>query len=541
MKLEEVIKSIPSWSKEKHVNTKHGPRVLITGKPTKEFWDLWRFSKEGVRGLGFTVRKDEKGRWEVAQWADPAKFTKPESKIELVRDYPMLDCKVPKGLSYYDFQKEDISKLVACGGGGLNANEQGLGKTIVALGVINQLQGMEKILIVCPASLKINWKEEAEKWLIDKYHIRIIEGQSDTPKLHPNKREIFIINYELLVHYRGFLRSVMWDFIFYDEAHKIKNPLAQRTMEAIGSFNRGIEPIPSGRIMPITGTPILSKPKEIWTLLYLLDPIKWKSWDRFVRRYCDPTNSPTYDGASNMEELHELLKPYMVRRKKRDVLKELPDKTRQTISLNGNRATHRALVHEEETLVDCVGRSPAIAFTLIAEARKRTAIAKVPMVIEHVLDSLESEGPIILFAHHHEVMDKMKDDLEKAKKKVGMITGKISTGQRDVVVKDFQAGKLDVVIGSIGAMGTGLTLTASSHVIFAELPWTPGELMQAEDRAHRIGQDEAVLVQYIVVENSIDQKMTRILKTKMEIIDRVIDGKEPKGMKAGDVLRELAA
>ena len=536
MKAETVFKAIPSWSKEKFVKTKRGERALVKGKASPEFWELWRTNKPEITSLGFSLNKLRPGYWEVMHWAEP-KIA--EAKVEFTDRFPILDCQAPEGLEYYDFQKEDISKFVASGGSGLNANEQGTGKTIISLGLINQLDGIEKILVVCPSSLKINWKEEATKWLKDSYDIYIISTQSDTPTLRQNRKQIFIINYELLVHYSSFIRSCKWDYLFLDEAHKIKNPTAQRTREVIGSFNRGIEPIPCERVMPITGTPILSKPKEIWTLLYLLDPMKWKSWDRFVRRYCDPVNSPTYDGASNMDELHELLQPYMVRRKKRDVLKELPEKIRQTISLNGNKITHRALVYEEATLADCIGRSPAIAFSLIAEARKRTALAKVPMVVDHVMDALETGGPLILFAHHHVVIDKIIEELEKKKVRVGEITGTVNNTKRDEAVKKFQNKELDVLIGSIGSMGTGLTLTAASQVIFAELPWTPGELMQAEDRAHRIGQKDAVLVQYIVVENSIDQKMTRILKTKAEIIDRVIDGKTPKGLEASDILQDV--
>ena len=537
MTVDQVFKTIPSWSKEKHVETKYGPRVLVIGKANPDFWELYVPNKEKVKNLGFSVRKKHKGYWEVMHWAIPSTM---EAKVELVNNFPMLDCKKPEGKEYFDFQKEDISKLVACGGSGLNANEQGTGKTIISLGVVNQFEGINKILIICPASLKINWKEEATGWLIDNYHMRIITSQTDDPISQPNRKEIFIINYELLIYYHDFLRTIRWDYMFLDEAQKIKNPNAQRTREVIGSVNRGIRPIPFERVMPITGTPILSKPKELWTNLFLLDPERWKSWDRFVRRYCDPANSPTFDGASNMDELHEQLKPYMVRRKKKDVLKSLPEKIRQTISLNGNKVTNRALIYEEATLVDCVGRSPAIAFSMIAEARKRTALAKVPQVVDHVLDILESSGPVILFAHHHEVIDNMKDEFRKNKMRVGEISGTVNQTNRDIAVKQFQDNKLDIIIGSIGSMGTGLTLTASSNVIFAELPWTPGELVQAEDRAHRIGQKNAVLVQYIVVENSIDQKMTRILKEKANIIDRVIDGKKaPKGFGANDILQDV--
>lgn len=534
MKLETVFKTIPSWTEGRFVNTRKGKMVVTTGEPSCDFWNLWGHHKDELKSLGFNVYKKQPGGWEVTHWAEWR-----VAKVKVMESFPMLDCVAPEGLQYYDFQKKDISKLIACGGSGLNANEQGLGKTITSLGLVNQLEGIEKILVVCPSSLKINWKEEAEKWLIDPYHIHIISTRSDTPTLQRNQKQIFIINYELLSHYPEFIRSYEWDYLFLDEAHKIKNPTAQRTREVIGSFSRGIEPIPCKRVMPITGTPILSKPKEIWTLLYLLDPVKWKSWDRFVRRYCDPATAPDYNGATNMEELHKLLQPYMVRHKKRDVLQELPEKVRQTISLNGNKITHRALVYEEATLADCVGRSPAMQFSMIAEARKRTAVAKVPMVIDHVLDTLESNGPLILFAHHHVVIDKIIEELEGKGKRVGEITGTVNNTKRDEAVKKFQNGELDVIIGSIGAMGTGLTLTASSQVIFAELPWTPGELVQAEDRAHRIGQKNAVLIQYIVIENSIDQKITRILKTKAEIVDRVIDGKAPKGLEAGDILKNV--
>jgi hypothetical protein len=163
-----------------------------------------------------------------------------------------------------------------------------------------------------------------------------------------------------------------------------------------------------------------------------------------------------------------------------------------------------------------------VAFTDMAEVRKETALVKVPYVIEHVADSAES-APVVVFAHHHAVIDQLASGLRERDLRVVTLTGKDSMVNRNTSVDLFQSGQADVIILNIQAGGVGLTLTKSSHVVFAELDFVPGNMSQAEDRCHRISQEDKVLVQHIVLEGSLDAHIARMLVEKQAVLDGALD------------------
>jgi SWI/SNF-related matrix-associated actin-dependent regulator 1 of chromatin subfamily A len=238
----------------------------------------------------------------------------------------------------------------------------------------------------------------------------------------------------------------------------------------------------------------------------------------------------------------------MVRRLKKDVLLDLPAKRRQIIDLPANgaetavqaeKAAFRA--HEEKinalkklareakktglaeykAAVQALRDGRAVAFGEISKYRHETAIAKIPAVIEHVTEMLESVEKIIVFAHHHDVIDAL---MAAFGAQAVHLTGQDSQESRQAAVDRFQADpSCHIFVGSITAAGVGITLTAASTVIFAELDWVPGNLSQAEDRAHRIGQTDSVLVQHLVLDGSLDANMARTLVRKQEIISSALD------------------
>jgi len=484
-----------------------------------------------------------------------------------------LDLAKPDGLEYLPYQKAGIAYALGRKGT-LFADEMGLGKTIQALGVINNDREVKSTLVLCPASLRLNWLRESKRWLTDRRNVMGIEEffyVVDSPKAVPATACFVICNYDRLNN--DVLRSLMgreWDCLIVDEAHYLKDPKAQRTKKVFGisakwkkQGNEWIQTKPrvdgivdrvGRRIMLLTGTPILNRPIETFPLLQALDPKTWGSAFKFAKAYCNAHHNGygyDYTGANKarLGELQERLRAtIMVRRLKKDVLKELPAKRRQVVVLPPNGASgavkaeqdawkaHQERIEELEQVanlahasgdesaykaaVEDLNNGIRHAFTEIAAARKAVALAKVDKVVEHVQNMQESGiEKIIVWAHHHEVTDKLVAALGAMR-----ADGRDTLNDRQAVVDAFQNDpNPQIIVCGIRAMGEGHTLTAASNVVFAELDWVPAKMSQCEDRAHRIGQTESVLVQHLVLDQSLDATMAHALVEKQDIADLGLD------------------
>jgi SWI/SNF-related matrix-associated actin-dependent regulator 1 of chromatin subfamily A len=466
----------------------------------------------------------------------------------------------PEGLAYRPFQVAGI-KWMTEHSRTLLGDEMGTGKSIEILGLINANPDIKSVLIICPASLRLNWRREAEKWLVRVAKIQIIDDEHPMP--NPNA-DIVIANYDRIrneeVHTALMARS--WDLLAVDESHRVKNPKAKQTKAVLGSWDRENKRRIEGlihratRAVFATGTPIPNRPIELHPLLAALDSREWGNWKHYAERYCaafkDRWGWHT-DGAGHLEELQEKLRSsLLLRRLKKDVLSELPPKTRQLVPLAVNGAGKvvaaefaayaayedgieqaRAEMALADAADDEVAYAAAVqklraaqkvAFSEMARIRREVAVAKVPAALEHITDMLDgSEGiKLVVMAHHHEVIDALASGLKDYG--VVLLTGETPMKERDAAVGRFQNDPTcRVFIGSITAAGVGLTLTASSTVIFVELSWTPADLTQAEDRVHRIGATMAVLIQHLVFDGSLDQKMAKLLVAKQAVADAALD------------------
>ncbi|KKM78242.1 hypothetical protein LCGC14_1362040 [marine sediment metagenome] len=252
-----------------------------------------------------------------------------------------IEIPVPAGLEYRPFQKAGVAYALQRRNT-LIGDDMGLGKTVEAAGVINVTEP-GRILVVCPATLRPNWLRELEKWMVTRRRIGIAIG-SDWPQ----DVEVVIINYDILKRHHDALRAVTWDLLILDEVHYLKNPKAQRTQHVFGS--KTIDPIPAARILGLTGTPILNRPIEMWPILNGLDPDSWPSRYKFGIRYARGYKGPwgwDFSGASHLDELQDKLRStIMIRRRKEDVLTELPPKQRQVIELPANGA--RGVIKAEQ-------------------------------------------------------------------------------------------------------------------------------------------------------------------------------------------------
>ena len=443
----------------------------------------------------------------------------------------------PAGLSHRPYQEEGI-RFAAKKRAVLIGDEMGLGKTVQAIGICG-VDNAESILVICPATLKLNWVAEFERWGMMPWKVGVVRGSK-----WPEGCDVVIVNYDVLTRHSDKLHGKLWDVLICDECHYLKSPEAKRTKAVLA--RGGIQ---ANRKVFMSGTPMVNKPIELWPILASLSE-SFGTYHEFGMRYCGAEERPVqyqqveirpgqyarkpvrwawfYDGATNLDELHARLKGFMIRRKKADVLKDLPPKTRQVIEIGTSkakvdkaewRAAVNALEHDQTQIV----------FDKLSATRHEQALEKTPRVVEHILDALSDGRKIIVFAHHKDVIQAIGQALKKQGIQAAGVIGGMSDTRKQAAVNAFQSDvDVRVFLGSIYAAGTGLTLTAASHVIFAELDWVPGIMSQAEDRAHRIGQHNAVLVQHLVWAGSLDARIARKLVHKQDILDRTLDGLSPE-------------
>ncbi len=458
----------------------------------------------------------------------------------------------PPGFEYLPFQRAAIAYALGRENT-LLADEMGLGKTIEALGVINADPSAKKILIVCPASLKLNWARECERWLVADLRIGV------AGKTFPADADVVIVNYAILGKWKAKLAKT-WDVLVADECHYVKNKDAKRS--------KNLYAIRAKRKLLLTGTPILNRPVELQPIAGLLDPETFGHFWGFAKRYCDPQKHHfgwDLTGATNLAELHEKLRgTIMVRRTKADVLSELPPKRRQVIELASDALADIVSVEENawaeherrlkqlrarsgETRAGKAGASDEelrmlregvnAAFGELSKLRHATALAKVPLVVEHVKNALLASSKLVVFAHHRDVVHEIAAAFGDS---AVTLTGEDELEERQAAVDRFQSdADCTLFVGSIRAAGLGLTLTASAYVVFAELDWVPAHLTQAEDRTHRIGQEDSVLVQHLVLQNSLDARMVQTLIRKQRIVDETLDGDAQQDLFDADLAEDM--
>lgn len=443
---------------------------------------------------------------------------------------------VPDGLAYLPYQRAGIAYAMDRQHA-LIGDEMGLGKTIQGIGISNADASVRSVLIICPASLKLNWKREWTKW--DVKGLTVAVGGS---KYIPTTN-VVIVNFDVIKKQHKLLTARNWDLVIIDECHKVKNPDAQRTQFILGRAEKrkkdgtvaktAIQGIPAKRQIFLTGTPILNRPIELWTLVEKLDPNGLgKNFWTFAKRYCNATQTRfgwDFNGASNLTELQDRLRAaFMVRRLKSEVLKDLPAKRRQVILIEPD-ARGRELIEKEKVAYETfqANEGDAVALSEMSRLRHEVAVYKVPFVVEHVEDLLETLDKVIVFAHHKDVIDALMAKFGSAAVKVD---GRVTDMQaRQDAVDRFQTdATCKVFVGSIQAAGVGLTLTAASTVVFSELDWVPGNVTQAEDRVHRIGQTQQVLIQHIILDESLDANMINKIIGKQAVIDAALDSKVVK-------------
>jgi SWI/SNF-related matrix-associated actin-dependent regulator 1 of chromatin subfamily A len=423
------------------------------------------------------------------------------------------------------FQTLGVAFIENKNGRCLIADEMGLGKTIQSIGYISLHRDKTPVIVVCPASLKLNWEREMENWLTNP-KTEVLSGT--TP--YKTKGGILIINYDIVFAWVEELKKLKPQIIILDESHSIKSSATRRT-KAVKKLCKDVP-----HIIALSGTPIVNRPIEIYNTLQILDKNLFPHYLNFTRRYCDAHNNGfgiDVNGASHTDELHNTLtSTVMLRRKKADVLKELPDKIYSFVPLAlDNTEEYReaekdfiAYVRREKG-IEAAQRIKSVEALAKIEGLKQLAVkGKLTEAIEWIKNFLESDNKLVVFCTHKFVIDKLMEEFKHIAVK---IDGSVTIPDRQRSVDIFQHNpKCKLFVGNIQAAGTGINLQIASNVVFLELPWHSGHVSQAEDRCHRIGQKDSVNVHFLLAKNTIEEKIAKLIDSKRKITDSVLDGKK---------------
>jgi SWI/SNF-related matrix-associated actin-dependent regulator of chromatin subfamily A-like protein 1 len=470
---------------------------------------------------------------------NPSLLPKEELK-QFKIDWKQYEAKEP-----YNFQKEGINWLLNKDRGILG-DDLGLGKTFQS--IIAALEtGCKKILVICPASLKLNWRKELMPFTQD---VSVI-----TKKWEPAR--FTIINYDILPKYLKEIEKYKVELLIADEAHYAKNSTSKRS-KAVAKIAKKAK-----RVWLLTGTPIANKPIDFYNLLKICSHELGKNKAVFGENYCGGVKTPwgfDYNGASNLKELHFKTKNIILRRKKEEVL-DLPPKVRTPmyLELSNKRGYDNALVDyyfykslktDEEKSIAVMKReifgdyeveeSDRGNETLVelSALRKFTAVEKIKdgSTIELVDSVLDQGKRVVVFTNYIDVIDGVKKHYDD---KCVTLDGRLSLAERQERIDLFQSGQgPDVVVCNLAIAAVGITLTKATVAIMNDLSWSPSVMMQAEDRIYRIGQTDSVDILYPIYEDTIDDVMFEVLKEKIKNINKAIEGKSG-GVFGGDMSKEV--
>lgn len=443
-------------------------------------------------------------------------------KVEI--DYSKYNHRPP-----LNHQKEAIEKL-AGSKRFILADDMGLGKTTST--IIAALETKDKkILIICPASLKINWQREIENYT-DR-SVYIAEG-----KHFSTEHDFVIVNYDILKNFydlkdkeNSLITKSNFELIIIDEAHYIQNGQAQRT-KLVNSFVKSVD-----KLWLLTGTPMTSRPMNYYNLLFLIESPVAQNWMAYAIRYCQgyqfkAGNRKIWNvsGASNLEELRDRTSRQVLRRLKTEVL-DLPDKIISPIYLRLKSKLYEGLMGEyydwyknkkEES------SSLTVQFSKLMKVRQVIAEEKINDTIELAQNIIDQDKKVIIFTNFTDTLQKIHSHFGKQSV---YLDGSCTKPQRQYAVDQFQENdKIKVFVGNLKAAGVGITLTAGEAVIMNDLSFVPSDHDQAQDRAYRYGQKNSVSVYYPIFENTIEGVIYDMLSKKKNIIDTVMgDNIEDKG------------
>ena len=437
-----------------------------------------------------------------------------------------------KDIRLYPYQAKAVEFFMDADGRALCGDDMGMGKTIEALVYMNTIL-IKPALVVCPASVLYKWEAEIKKWT--PYTCAIItQRKSELPDV-----DIWIMSYDIMSSKADELRKHNFGIIIADECHRITNPKALRTKTMLA--------LKENRFIGLSGTPFLNRPIELFPILQKIQPQEWSDWWSFARRYCDahqiecwiktggrPEKKIIWDtkGISNPEELKARLQSIYIRREKKEVMKDLPDLTRDIIPMVTSMSAY--LRYEQELLK--MGEPLAVVTKLhqhIGELKQETVFSLACDILSNV------DNKLVIFAHYKNTVEWYMSRLMAEGYTVDKIVGSTSSKERYSIVQNF-LGEDDPVCVIVSEAGNeGIDLYRASYGIVAERAWNPGKEEQFEGRLHRQGQKNAVTIYYPVITGTFDEDHHMLIEQKREVFKTLMGGSDVTTNIQNELFRKL--
>jgi len=386
------------------------------------------------------------------------------------------------------------------------ADQPRVGKTLpTAAAALENLPA----LIVCPAIAKTVWEAAFQK-LAPNVSVHVVNGKREASEV--NSADITIINYDVLQY--GVTHVDRYKTLVLDECHRIKNPKAQRTKAAMLAMKK------VGHVYALSGTPIPNRPIELWPILHGLG-IYRGGWYDFAGRYAKMWVAPwglDTSGASNLAELKDMMKPHVLRRKKETIFKDYKEPQVSLITFD------LPIDKQEQTFdADALMANPnaLMAFEGLAEIMREAGMRKVKAASEFIDDLLQANEPVVVFAHHKDVVQALQDELKGHKPAI--VVGDTARAKRDKAIADFQSGQTQLIIGNIAAMSEGVDLSAADTIVFVECTWSTSALEQASSRVENINKSGIPPVIYILtIKASLDHNVLAKVLKKLNVVNQII-------------------
>uniref|UniRef100_A0A3Q3GBP7 SWI/SNF-related matrix-associated actin-dependent regulator of chromatin subfamily A-like protein 1 n=1 Tax=Labrus bergylta TaxID=56723 RepID=A0A3Q3GBP7_9LABR len=423
--------------------------------------------------------------------------------------------------SLMPFQREGVNFAVSKQGRLLLADDMGLGKTVQAICIADYYRNEWPLLVVAPSSVRFTWAEAFRRWLpsLSADSINVVVKAKDNLR----SGTVNIISYDLLSRMDKQLPGNPFSVLIMDESHFLKNMKTARCRAALPLLKA------AKRVILLSGTPAMSRPCELYTQILAVRPTLFPRFHDFGMRYCNAKQMTwgwDYSGSSNLGELKLLLEEcLMLRRLKSEVLSQLPSKQRKvvTVTIDGvSTRTKAALSAAAKQLANGNSNKREEKEALLI-FYNHTAEAKLQAIMEYITDMMEcGREKFLVFAHHKLVLDHITSELGKKNAAYIRIDGTTPSAERQQLCEKFQVSTNScIAVLSITAANMGLTLHAADLVVFAELFWNPGVLIQAEDRVHRIGQTSNVNIHYLVAKGTADDHLWPMIQAKMNVLEQV--------------------
>jgi SWI/SNF-related matrix-associated actin-dependent regulator 1 of chromatin subfamily A len=447
---------------------------------------------------------------------------------------------IPQSSKLYEYQRLGVIWLHLAHGRAILGDDMGIGKTPQALVYLASEPTAKRALVVCPTSVAYHWQDQTKIWAPDWTFSVAKDARSLRRALESPvpERHGWVVTWALLRLTEEALLGTGFDTVVADEAHYAKEASAQRTRSLLRIAYR------AERRVLLSGTAIRNRPRELWSLLHLCDPIRFPVFVPFGEAFCGARDQDAgfgrtrrvYNGVSQIESLNAILRSFSQRRTKIQVLPQLPPKTVRKYRIDPPDASFKKTYREilealrEEQKAGCGSN----ALGALQKLRKTVAFAKIDAAME-VVRPLVAEGEqVVLFLYHQAVREELERRFADEGIAFDCIVGETPKARRKGVCDRFRTGEIRVLIGS-EACKEGVDFTSARHVVQLEYWWTPGDMGQAHDRVYRIGQTRGVLITVLHLNDSLDDHIDRLIQHKHDTIERV----EDRGSIEAELLRAL--